>query len=115
MTDRGATELKVNKLLNELEKRHYRVINKWEEISDEDVKQFEDNEFKCAVHPLLQYSAEADKVVQQYEKEHHISININGINMNKVSVCQIMIRSMDKLFYIDNCSDPQLFKARMFY
>ena len=80
-------------------------------MSDEDVKQFEDiNEFKYAVHPLLQYSTEAEKIVQQYEKEHHIQININGTNMNKESICKTMIRTMDKLFYMDNCSDPQLFK-----
>ena len=69
-------------------------------MSDEDVKPFEDiYEFKCTVHPLLQYSAEAVKVVQQYEKEHHIQINIKRINMNKERVCQTMIRRTDKLFY----------------
>ena len=33
-------------------------------MSDEDVKQFEDiNEFKCAVHPLLQYVAVAENIL----------------------------------------------------
>ena len=65
MTDRCATELKVNKLLYELKKTFQKVVNNFEEIGDECVNTFDDvNEFKCAVHPLLPYSTEAEQVIK---------------------------------------------------
>ena len=60
------------------------VIKECQEMSDEGVKQFRDIiEFKCAAYL---YSTEAEKVIKHYEKDHHIQMNINVINMNKDSV-----------------------------
>ena len=87
MTDRSATEGKVNKILSE-------------EISSADNIHF----FKCGVHPILQFSEVCVK--QLHELESKIDTNIKTDNKESITHC--LLRFMSKLFYKDGSGDPLL-------
>ena len=61
--------------------------------------------------PVIPIFDRGRKGNKNYEKDHLMQINLDGNNMNKERVCISMIRSVNKLFYKDNVSDPQLFKT----
>ena len=58
MTDRSATESKVNEIL----------------CADNDITV---NSFKCSVHPLLQFGTVAQKKVGEIEKNYQINLDLN--------------------------------------
>ena len=63
MTDRSATELKSNKILNQLKN------------SKEENNEMTINEFQCSVHPLLQFADEVEKVAKEIEKTNSVHFN----------------------------------------
>ena len=93
MTDRSATEQKVNNILSE-------------EICEGDVNKMP-NSFKCAVHPLLQFSDVCTKKIFAIEKEKHVKIESN----KNESVTHLLLRCVSKLFYKDGSGDPLLTTA----
>ncbi|XP_069109507.1 uncharacterized protein [Argopecten irradians] len=89
MTDRSATETKVNHLINQ-----------------EFGTDHERNEFKCAVHPLLQFSDTCEKEIKNIEKDLGIKSSFGGGKME--SVTTNFLRCVSKLFFKDGSGDPLL-------
>ncbi|KAK3084340.1 hypothetical protein FSP39_011838 [Pinctada imbricata] len=88
MTDRSSTEQKVNRILSE------------EIESNSDV-----NSFKCAVHPLLQFSEVCQKEILSIEKENSEKMDTSVKNdSNTLS----LLKCVSKLFYKDGTGDPLL-------
>ncbi|VDI18281.1 Hypothetical predicted protein [Mytilus galloprovincialis] len=93
MTDRSATELKSNKILNQLKN------------SKEENNEMTINEFQCSVHPLLQFADEVEKVAKDIEKTN--SVRFNTLFRNKgESYTHNLIRCISKLFYNEKVGDP---------
>ncbi|CAG2226354.1 unnamed protein product [Mytilus edulis] len=90
MTDRSATEHKANTLLSA-------------EIHDEN-NNTETHNFKCAVHPLLQFSDVCTKQIVKLEKDKTVNIDGSG-NMCSTS---FLLKCVSKLFFKDGTGDPAL-------
>ncbi|XP_053388677.1 uncharacterized protein LOC128551786 [Mercenaria mercenaria] len=84
MTDRCATESKVNKILNENMSQNL-------------------NEFKCSTHPLLQFSEVCEKEISVLEKEFQKDFKIDS-----QSSFSNVLKSVSKLFFKDGTGDPLL-------
>ena len=96
MTDRCATEQKVNNILS------VQKTNK-----DHDYIQQTDtapNSFKCAVHPLLQFAEVCQREILKMEKEKSVK---NESAKNEPN-CLFLLRCVSKLFYKDGSGDPLL-------
>ncbi|CAC5364539.1 unnamed protein product [Mytilus coruscus] len=85
MTDRSATEQKVNNILNE-------------------ATDYTAESFKCSVHPLLQFSDVCKKEIVDIEKE--LKIKGFGNERQIFSSTENLIRSISKLIYKDGTGDP---------
>ena len=83
MTDRSATENKVNEII----------------CADNDITV---NSFKCSVHPLLQFGTVAQKKVGEIEKNYKINLDLNLGD----SIAENLLRFVSKLFYKDGSGDP---------
>ncbi|XP_053403190.1 uncharacterized protein LOC123534936 [Mercenaria mercenaria] len=84
MTDRCATEGKVNNLMKE------KMSNDL-------------NEFKCTTHPILQFSEICEKEIQNIEKENKFEFDIDSqCSFNNI------LKSVSKLFFKDGSGDPLL-------
>ncbi|VDI09992.1 Hypothetical predicted protein [Mytilus galloprovincialis] len=90
MTDRSATEHKANTLLSA-------------EIHDVN-NNTETHNFKCAVHPLLQFSDVGTKQIVKLEKDKTDNIDGSG-NMCSTS---FLLKCVSKLFFKDGTGDPAL-------
>ena len=78
MTDRSATENKVNEII----------------CADNDISV---NSFKCSVHPLLQFGTVAQRKVGEIEKNYKINQDLNL----RDSIAEYLLRFVSKLFYKD--------------
>ena len=108
MTDRCPTDLKVNKMILDLKKET--EVTSFENSSGNEIEtSTEMHEFTCAVHPLLQFASEADKVLKKYEQENSINIKINGSKGE--SECHTFLRNASKLLFKDGTGDPGLLNA----
>ncbi|XP_061177421.1 uncharacterized protein LOC133186202 [Saccostrea echinata] len=87
MTDRSATEQKVNDILSE-------------EIPHEV------HSFKCAVHPLIQFSDVCVEESFNIEKELHVNFNSYS-NSVKEPFILCVLKSVSKMFYKDGVGDPK--------
>ncbi|XP_021339820.1 uncharacterized protein LOC110441045 [Mizuhopecten yessoensis] len=88
MTDRSATETKVNILLKD--------VNNNNEVPS----------FKCAVHPLLQFSDVCLKEIKELEKKLGVHEKSYIGCQKGESVTQCLLRFVSKLFYKDGSGDP---------
>jgi hypothetical protein len=106
MTDRSATETKVNRLVSELRaQRIGNVMDEYEEMNDEERKELKTvNEFKCAVHPVLQFAEVSDKEVKTFEDDIVFSKQL--FRRRGESVTLSLIRGVSKLFHKDGAGDP---------
>ena len=82
MTDRSATEKKVNEI-----------------ICADDITV---NSFKCSAHPLLQFGTVAQKKVGEIVKNYKINQDLNLGD----SITEHLLRFVSKLFYKDGSGDP---------
>ena len=108
MTDRCATEQKVNNILKS--KLHQPKNTDHSYCSPEEPTPTTNtpNDFKCAVHPLLQFSDICLKEIKKIEKE--LSIDVEGASRNE-SNTHFLLRCISKLFYKDGSGDPLLTKT----
>ena len=111
MSDRCATEMKINKILIEMKKKSLAdVIYQYDALPAEEQILLENiNEFKCSVHPLLQFATEADKVQSKVEKDKGINLKFSGTKGE--TACHTLMRNVSKLLYKDGIGDPCLMRA----
>ncbi|CAC5383210.1 unnamed protein product [Mytilus coruscus] len=95
MTDRSATEIKTNRLINN-------VIESLEENK-------KTSSFHCSVHPLLQFAEEAEKVAKHLENIKNLQLNKLVFKSHGESFTQNFLRCVSKIFYDDKSGDPGLF------
>ena len=67
--------------------------------------------FQCAVHRLLQFSYEVEKVLKKYEKKYDIYLKFGCFKGE--SVYHLFILLISKLFFKDGTGDPCLIKVYM--
>ncbi|XP_062597563.1 uncharacterized protein LOC134258988 [Saccostrea cucullata] len=95
MTDRSATEQKVNDILSK-------------DISHTV------HSFKCCIHPLLQFSEVCFAEAFNIEKE--LEVNFNGYsNSLKEPFILFLLRNVSKFFYKDGAGDPNISDIFMKY
>ena len=100
MTDRAATEQKVNNLLKpQIQTSHLHLDHTYHTEDD-----FEINDFKCAVHPLLQFAEVCLKDISKIEKEKDVKFEA----IRNESNTHFLLRCISKLFYKDGSGDPLL-------
>lgn len=87
MTDRSATENKANNILSK-------------EIQSSSSHSIES--FKCAVHPLLQFSDICEKELIKLENE--IDVHIDKQKKESTTLC--LLKFLSKLFFKDGSGDP---------
>ncbi|CAG2230399.1 unnamed protein product [Mytilus edulis] len=92
MTDRSATEIKTNRLINN-------VIESLEENK-------KTSSFHCSVHPLLQFAEEAEKVAKHLETTKNLQLNKLVFKSHGESFTQNFLRCVSKFFYDDKSGDP---------
>ena len=93
MTDRSATEEKVNKTIIE----NINTCNNSVNADRGDI-----HSFKCAVHPLLQFQEVCTRELRTIESEY--SVNIDS-SISETST-QCLLRFISKLFFKDGSGDP---------
>ncbi|CAC5425353.1 unnamed protein product [Mytilus coruscus] len=92
MTDRSATEIKTNRLINN-------VIESLEENK-------KTSSFHCSVHPLLQFAEETEKVAKHLENIKNLQLNKLVFKSHGESFTQNFLRCVSKIFYDDKSGDP---------
>ncbi|CAC5415198.1 unnamed protein product [Mytilus coruscus] len=92
MTDRSATEIKTNRLLNE-------IIESLGENKKASL-------FHCSVHSLLQIAEETEKYAKHYENIKNLKLNKLVFKNHGESFTQNLLRCVSKLFYDKKSGDP---------
>ncbi|CAG2215596.1 unnamed protein product [Mytilus edulis] len=93
MTDRSATEIKTNRLLNA-------ENNATGTCMDNNI-----NEFRCAVHPVLQFADICQKEIMKFESNIGFCAASDSKSSSD-SKTLTLLRFVSKLFYKDGSGDP---------
>ena len=77
MTDRCPTELKVNKMIYKMKRdiNSENVNNESSRIQQPECS-CDVHEFQCAVHPVLQFETESDRILKSVERQHSTNLKI---------------------------------------